>query len=138
MAEVLFYEKPGCQGNARQKAALRAAGHTVIARDLLSEPWTTTRLRQHFGTRPVREWFNASSPRVRRGEVVPAALDADTALALMLADPLLVRRPLLEAAGRYEAGFDTTLIDAWLGLAPGSAASEGCVHSPGVRCAGGA
>lgn len=29
MAHLVFYEKPGCAGNARQKALLRAAGHTL-------------------------------------------------------------------------------------------------------------
>jgi hypothetical protein len=43
-------------------------------------------------------------------------LDADTALAMLRAEPLLIRRPLLEADGRREVGFDTEVIAAWLGL----------------------
>ncbi|MBI1424317.1 MAG: hypothetical protein GC149_12685 [Gammaproteobacteria bacterium] len=39
MAEIVFYEKPGCGNNTRQKALLAAAGHHVIARNLLTEPW---------------------------------------------------------------------------------------------------
>ena len=38
MARVIFYEKRGCGGNARQKALLVASGHEVHARDLLTEP----------------------------------------------------------------------------------------------------
>jgi hypothetical protein len=34
MAEVIFYEKAGCAGNARQKALLRASGHQLVVRDL--------------------------------------------------------------------------------------------------------
>ncbi|WP_217995184.1 hypothetical protein [Methylogaea oryzae] len=37
MATVLFWEKPGCVNNARQKRLLQEAGHTVLARDLLAE-----------------------------------------------------------------------------------------------------
>ena len=38
MATVIFYEKPGCVGNAKQKRLLADAGHEVVPRDLLTEP----------------------------------------------------------------------------------------------------
>jgi nitrogenase-associated protein len=134
MATVVFYEKPGCANNSRQKLWLVNAGHEVIARSLLTEPWTRERLLAFFGVRPPAQWFNRASPRVKSGEIVPENIDADTALTLMLADPLLIRRPLLESGGRRETGFDTALIDAWLGLTPrtleriGGADTEGCLH----------
>lgn len=116
MTTVIFYEKPGCTNNTRQKILLAAAGHTVQAKNLLTEPWTADRLLAFFGNRPVAEWFNRAAPRVKSGEVVPEALDAATALAMMRAEPLLIRRPLIEADGRREVGFDQALLDAWLGL----------------------
>lgn len=127
MAKVVFYEKPGCGGNARQKLLLQQSGHELEVRDLLTTPWTKATLRSFFGARPVSQWFNASAPRVKSGEVRPDELDADAALALMLAEPLLIRRPLLECDGRREAGFETELIDAWLGLKPAAKpVGEGC------------
>lgn len=116
MVNVIFYEKPGCAGNARQKALLASAGHRVLACNLLSEPWTAVRLRAFFGSRPVAEWFNRAAPRVKAGEIVPEQLDEAGALALMLAEPLLIRRPLLQVEERCEAGFEPTLIDQWIGL----------------------
>lgn len=116
MAIIIFYEKPGCANNTRQKALLAAAGHTVLAKNLLTEPWTREHLLQFFGNRPVSEWFNRAAPRIKSGEVIPEELDADTALAMMRAEPLLIRRPLMEVDGRREAGFDVATIDAWLGL----------------------
>lgn len=116
MTTILFYEKPGCANNTRQKVLLAAAGHTVLAKNLLIEPWTAERLLAFFGSRPVAEWFNRAAPKVKSGEVVPEQLDAETALALLRADPLLIRRPLIEADGRREVGFDPQVIDAWLGL----------------------
>lgn len=116
MAIVTFYEKPGCANNTRQKVLLAAAGHTVLAKNLLTEPWTKERLLAFFGSRPVAEWFNRAAPKVKSGEVVPELVDADTALAMMRAEPLLIRRPLIEADGRREVGFDPEVIDAWLGL----------------------
>ncbi|MEH2068300.1 MAG: ArsC/Spx/MgsR family protein [Nostoc sp.] len=118
MARVIFYSKPGCKGGTKQKVLLTAAGHEVLAYDLLTEPWTVERLRSFFGDRPVADWFNRSSPRIKSGEVVPEKIDAQTALMLMLRDPLLIRRPLLEVGDRREVGFDVEKIDAWIGLNP--------------------
>ncbi len=127
MAVVKFWEKPGCANNTRQKAVLAASGHTVIAASLLAEPWEAERLRSFFGDRPVAEWFNRASPRVKSGEVVPETATAEAALAAMLADPLLIRRPLMEAEGRREVGFDPALIEAWIGLGPSERPmSEAC------------
>ncbi len=117
MAHVIFWEKPGCAGNARQKALLLASGHTLDVRNLLREPWTAERLRCFFGARPVHEWFNVSSPRVKSGEVRPLELSGEAALALMLADPLLIRRPLMESGGCRETGFEPGRVGAWIGLA---------------------
>jgi len=121
VSEVLFFEKPGCINNTRQKALLQSAGHLVIARNLLTEPWTAATLRPFFGDLPVVEWFNRSAPRVRDGEVVPESLGEAEALALMVAEPLLIRRPLMQVAGERMTGFDPERVDAWIGLsdAPG-------------------
>ncbi len=116
MARVIFYSKPGCKGGTKQKVLLTAAGHEVIPQNLLTEPWTVERLRSFFGDRPVAEWFNPSAPKVKSGEVVPEKVDEQTALALMLKEPLLIRRPLLEVGEQRELGFDVQKIDAWIGL----------------------
>lgn len=116
LAHVIFWEKPGCAGNARQKALLLASGHALDVRNLLAENWDATRLRSFFAGRPVAEWFNRSSPRIKSGELIPEALNESQALALMLAEPLLIRRPLMEANGRREAGFEPELVSAWIGL----------------------
>lgn len=115
MADIIFYEKPGCASNARQKQLLTAAGHNVISRNLLSEVWSAGRLRAFFRGLPVGEWFNRAAPRVKSGEVVPENLDVVTALRLMQADPLLIRRPLMECGDRRIAGFDVPRVEAWLG-----------------------
>jgi len=136
MAHVIFWEKPGCAGNARQKALLAASGHSLDVRNLLTEPWAAAALREFFGDRPVSEWFNQSSPRVKSGEVRPEELDGEVALALMLNDPLLIRRPLLECEGRREAGFEPDRIEAWIGLAePLVPVTDTCVREA-ARAAG--
>ncbi|MCE4556827.1 ArsC/Spx/MgsR family protein [Pelomonas cellulosilytica] len=124
MAQILFFEKPGCGGNARQKLALKAAGHELQVRSLLAEPWTRDSLLPWLAPLPVAAWFNRAAPRVKSGEVVPEALTADDALALLLAEPLLIRRPLMQnlGDGSRRVGFDTADIDLWVGLAPDTVA----------------
>ncbi|MBB3266404.1 nitrogenase-associated protein [Azospirillum sp. OGB3] len=136
MADVIFFEKPGCAGNNRQKALLAEAGHTVHARDLLSEPWTADRLRPFFGDRPVAEWFNRAAPAVKNGEVNPDALDEAAALALMLKTPLLIRRPLMQVGDRRDCGFEAERVDAWIGLAAGAPGGklEGCARAGMPPC----
>jgi nitrogenase-associated protein len=116
MVSIIFYEKPGCINNTKQKALLAAAGHEVRARNLLTESWTPQRLRSFFGNLPVTEWFNYSAPQVKSGEVVPDRLDAETALELMVSNPLLIRRPLMQVEDRHEVGFDLDRVDGWIGL----------------------
>ncbi|NJR64721.1 MAG: hypothetical protein HC772_04370 [Leptolyngbyaceae cyanobacterium CRU_2_3] len=116
MATVIFYEKPGCINNTKQKALLKAAGHIVDARNLLTEAWTTQRLQQFLGQYPVVEWFNRSAPLIKSGEVIPEQIDRPTALHLMVEHPLLIRRPLLQSGDHYAIGFDIHEIEAWLSL----------------------
>jgi nitrogenase-associated protein len=126
LATVIFYEKPGCGTNARQKRLLEAAGHTVVAKNLLSEPWTAGRLRGFFAETPVASWFNPAAPRVKSGAVDPEAIDASGALALMLSEPLLIRRPLIESGEQRCAGFDREPVIGLLGDSQGQGNLEGC------------
>jgi len=135
MAHIRFYEKPGCATNARQKAMLAQAGHRIEALSLLAEPWTIERLGAFFVGVPVNQWFNRASPRVKSGAVDPFRLDADTALALLIDDPLLIRRPLIEVGDRRGAGFDPAVVDHVVGLQPGDAdgSMEGCSQGDSGR-----
>jgi nitrogenase-associated protein len=116
MAIVIFYEKPGCINNTLQKKLLREAGHRVVERNLLTTPWTASTLRRFFGDLPVAEWFNSSAPRIKSGDVVPDELSQTQALTMMLLDPLLIRRPLMQVGDVYRAGFDGDGVDGWIGL----------------------
>jgi len=134
MATITFYQKPGCKTNARQKQMLEAAGHVVTAKSLLTEPWTDERLCGFFGSTPVASWFNPAAPRIKSGEIDPAAFDAAAALAILVDDPLLIRRPLVEANGQRCAGFDREPVTSLLGGAA-DPDSESCSRpGPSPRC----
>jgi nitrogenase-associated protein len=136
MATVTFFEKPGCRGNARQKEVLAASGHAVVARSILDEPWTAEKLLPFLEGLPVADWFNRSAPKLKSGEIDPEQLSPGQALALLIAEPILIRRPLMEAGGRRRVGWDVAGIDAWIGLAPVAGADGlGRCQSTGTPCA---
>lgn len=141
MTQILFFEKPGCGGNARQRAALEAAGHRLEVRSLLSEAWTADALLAFLAPLPVADWFNRAAPRVKSGEIQPEALSAEEALAWLLSEPLLIRRPLMLRldTGSRHVGFETAAVHAWVGLEPQAVqrrSLEGCA-APQERCAPG-
>ena len=116
MATVYFYEKPGCLNNTRQKRLLAAAGHQVVAQNLLTVAWQPDRLRSFFGALAVQDWFNYSAPAIKYGDIEPEKLTEREALALMLENPLLIRRPLMQVGDSLMAGFDQQAVDNWIGL----------------------
>ena len=52
-----------------------------------------------FSAFPVSDCFNAAAPRVKSDEIDPRRIDRETALAPLLAEPLLFRRPLQKHDG---------------------------------------
>ncbi|MET0026357.1 MAG: ArsC/Spx/MgsR family protein [Candidatus Thiodiazotropha sp.] len=105
MSELVFFEKPGCIGNNRQKAILREHGISFEVRDLLTTQWTANTLRTFFSDTPVSQWFNDSAPRVKSGEILIDQMDEASALQLMVDDPILIRRPLMACDGLKQSGF---------------------------------
>lgn len=106
MARIIFYEKPGCINNTKQKRILSDAGHEVEARNLLEENWTKESLGKFFKSYLVSEWFNMTAPLIKEGSIVPTEMTADEAVEAMIEHPILIRRPLMEVNGRYILGFN--------------------------------
>ncbi|WP_018607896.1 hypothetical protein [Uliginosibacterium gangwonense] len=106
MAHIVFWGKPGCKTNAAQSAHLAAAGHSLEVRNILTEPWTEQRLLDFLLDLPVAQWFNPNAPKVKSGEIEPEHYNVASALHLLVGEPLLIRRPLLEIAQVRLAGFN--------------------------------
>ncbi|MBF0382398.1 MAG: hypothetical protein HQL69_15355 [Magnetococcales bacterium] len=119
MANVVFYEKPGCVNNLLQKALLKTSGHVVTERNILTANWTSEGLLWFFSDLPVREWFNRSAPMVKSGKICPDQLSEKQALELMVADPLLIRRPLMDVNGFPVVGFNLVELDRTIGIDEG-------------------
>ncbi len=118
MATVLFYEKPGCINNTRQKAMLESSGHIVACVNLLEYPWTKEELEQYLGTKPVAECFNLAAPAVKSGETDPFSFTREEAIALMIEDPLFIKRPLMKIGNHHLQGFDIATLRSLISLEP--------------------
>lgn len=103
---VVFYEKPFCAANAKQKQILRASGCTVIERNLLEHGLEKDDLRVFMGERAVSEWFNPAAPAIKNGEIFPETLDEGSAMELLMSNPILIRRPLMVIGSEKLCGFD--------------------------------
>ena len=107
MAQLVFFEKPGCVGNRQQQAYLQTVGIDFEVRDLLSEGWTADSLRPFFGDEPVSEWFNQTAPAIKNAEIDRFALTEQQALTMMINNPILIKRPLMKVGEVYQSGFTT-------------------------------
>jgi nitrogenase-associated protein len=128
VAEIIFYEKPGCINNTKQKRLLAFAGHVVIARNLLTESWSSSSLQRFFEPLPVSGWFNRSAPSIRDDVIDPDSVAAQQAMALLIKTPLLIRRPLLVIDGEAVVGFDVAQLNQRfsLGLSADDEGLDGC------------
>ncbi|MBF0256365.1 MAG: nitrogenase-associated protein, partial [Gammaproteobacteria bacterium] len=113
---LVFYEKPGCGGNARQKWLLRQEGIAFDARNLLNTPWTAEELRAFFADKAVADWFNPTAPLVKEGWIDVQVLGEQQALQLMLDAPILIRRPLLQWGDLRQSGFEAGPVLSALGV----------------------
>ena len=135
--KVEFFEKPGCKGNAKQRARLEGQGYELDVKDLLATPWTADTLRPFFGAQPVENWFNKSAKKIKSGEIDPASFDEAAALACLVGDPMLIRRPLLRTEKGAAAGFQpgAELEAIGIHIPEDQAVGEGCQSThPGTSC----
>jgi nitrogenase-associated protein len=114
MPKIIFYEKPGCAENQKQKLHLAAAGYEIETRDLTAQHWTPAGLRAFFADRPVAEWFDPRASKILSGEIDPASVNPQSALVMMSSDPSLIRSPLLKFDGRCASGLDAEELEFFL------------------------
>lgn len=106
MKLVVFYEKPYCAANAKQKEILRLSGCTLIERNLLEHGLERESLRSFFSGKKVSEWFNPAAPAIKNGLVRPETLSEAEAMELLMSDAILIRRPLMIIGREKLCGFD--------------------------------
>lgn len=130
MKFIIFYEKPGCMTNAKQKQALRDAGYKVIERDLLNHGMKEEELYEFFKKMPVTKWFNPNAPQIKNGEILPINLTPEEALTMVTQNPILLRRPLMIIGEKKLCGFNQWFIEKSFKVELNTKVSNQC-----VRCA---
>lgn len=106
-----FYEKTGCSGNAKQKELLKSHNISFSVKSLLDTKWTSESLNQFFEGLEVIDIFNPFAPQIRDKEIDISKLSFDEAINLMIQNPILIKRPLLDINGVKICGFDIEKIN---------------------------
>ena len=69
-------------------------------------------LRQLIGTRPVSEVFSWNSPSFKKLGLNREELNDERLISLMLEEPRLIRRPLVQVGSELIVGADKAALDA--------------------------
>ena len=114
MSKVIFYEKTGCSGNARQKALLKEYGVSLEVRSILDTEWDKASLEAFFEGLSPKEMINPFAPQLKAGSFNLEAYTKESLIEQMLKTPILIRRPLLQIGEVKLCGFDIEKLNALL------------------------
>ena len=81
-------------------------GIEIDERDFAKAPFTADELREIFRDRDPREFLNPRSPAYKAMGLAGKSLSPDDAIALMVKESNLLKRPLVIAGKEMIAGFD--------------------------------
>lgn len=115
MTGRFLYVKAGCSTCNRARDALRGWGVAFTERDLFRHPLEEPELRELAALASLRDLFSDRSPSVRARGLLPDELSEAAMLAEMLAEPRLIRRPLLRVGTRLVIGLDPAAMREALG-----------------------
>ena len=104
--QVIFYEKTGCNGNARQKALLHEHGIRFEVRSLLDTAWDKPTLESFFEGLSPKEMLNPFAPQLKEGTFKLEDYTKESLIEKMVQEPILIRRPLLQIGEAKLCGFD--------------------------------
>ena len=88
------------------KASLSQRDIEIDERDFFRDPFTEDELRGLLGNTPPSEIFSWRSPSMKKMNLNKDELSNDDLIRLMVQEPRLVRRPLIEVNGQIIVGSD--------------------------------
>lgn len=112
--KIIFYEKIGCSGNARQKKLLATHGLSFETRSLLDTIWSKEDLESFFHNLEKEDIVNKFAPKIKNGEININNHTKDQLINIMIAEPILIKRPLLQIGQNKLCGFDIEKINQFL------------------------
>ena len=80
-------------------------------KSLLDTSWTKETLSEFFKGLEVIDMFNPFAPQIRYKQIDINTLSKDEAINLMIKNPILIKRPLLDINGIKVCGFDIEKIN---------------------------
>ena len=86
------------------KAELSQKGIDLVERDFFQNGFTENELRALIGDRPVSGYFSYNSPSFRKMGLDRDRLSDDQLITMMVEEPRLVRRPLIQVSGELVVG----------------------------------
>lgn len=134
MAFIQFFEKPGCINGEKQKRILRDAGNTLECINILEHPWTREELAPFVGRKEPALIMNHTAPAIKKKEIVPADLQHDEAVSLMIDNPILIKRPLIRVDGLSIQGFTDERLTPYLGSWDGRDDVVTCPNLKTISC----
>ncbi len=88
------------------KASLSQDGVELNERDFFRDGFTEVELRDLLGDTNPAEVFSWRSPSARKLGLDKESVSADELISLMIEEPRLIRRPLIQVEGRLIVGTD--------------------------------
>ena len=106
MAQVTLYGLKNCDTCRRALADLERAGHDVVVTDIHTAPDLADKVPQWLAAVGSEKLVNRRSTTWRNlSEAQRRDADGKRAADLLVANPTLVKRPVIEAAGAVHAGW---------------------------------
>ena len=93
------------------RASLSHAGIDLEERDFFQNPFCENELRLLLGDRPPSDFFSWKSPSFRALGQPPESFSEEDLLRLMLREPRLIRRPLLQVGDKVIIGVDKKALE---------------------------
>jgi arsenate reductase len=110
-----FFFKPSCGTCKKAKAYLDRRGIDYEPLDITRTPPPPEVLERAIDPRDPKKSLNARSSAFRQKDLATRDVTAQEALALMVQDPNLIRRPFIIDGEKTYQGFDQSSLEAFLG-----------------------
>jgi len=112
--QIIFYEKPGCVGNDKQKKLLLANGIHFETKSILDTKWDKNTLSLFFKDLKNKDIINQFAPQIKTKELDISQISKEELINLMCKNPILIKRPLLEIGDDKICGFNLKKINTLL------------------------
>jgi len=132
--KIVFYEKPGCLGNKKQKELLKSNGLEFEVKSILDTKWDKKTLELFFVGLEKNDIVNETAPKIKKGEIDLNSITKEQLIYKMINDPILIKRPLIIIDDNKICGFDMTKLNDILALQLDTQKQIGTCQSSSDSC----